>query len=117
MATGIVKRHSRRCNSRSGGRCNCTPAFQAAVWSTREQKRIRKHFPTLAGAKAWRADALVALRRGEMRAPTRETIEEAARAWLELAKSGGVLARGGKRYKPASLRGSRPWWRRCAPRA
>jgi hypothetical protein len=34
------------------------------VWSNRDHKRIRKTFPTLAAAKAWRQDASGAVRRG-----------------------------------------------------
>src|SRR5690349_5919997 len=31
-------------------------SYRASVWSARDQKRIRKTFPTLAAAKAWRQD-------------------------------------------------------------
>ena len=67
--TGIEVRHTRSCASRSGARCNCSPSYQANVWSGRDQARIRKTFPTLAAAKSWRAEATVALGRGEMRVP------------------------------------------------
>jgi hypothetical protein len=36
MAEGIVKRHSRKCRSRDGGRCNCDPTYEAWVWSKRD---------------------------------------------------------------------------------
>jgi integrase len=102
---GVWARHKPGCPARtSGGRCRCEPTYQAAVWSNRERKRIRREFPTLAAAKLWRQDAVVALRRGTMRAPTTTTIREAADAWLEGAKAGTVLNRKREPYKPASLR-------------
>jgi hypothetical protein len=75
---GIEVRHSRSCTARTGRACNCKPTYQASVWSRRDQKRIRKTFPTLAGAKLWRQDATVAVRKGTMRAPTQRTLEEAS---------------------------------------
>jgi len=77
------------------------------VWSRRDEKQIRKSFPTLAAAKAWRADALSALNRGQLRAPTRTTVAEAAAAWLAGAADGTILNRNGRAYKPSSLRGYR----------
>jgi hypothetical protein len=79
---GIDVRHSKRCRSRGGGGCDCAPTFQAHVWSNRERKRIRKTFPTLSGAKAWRREAQVALEAGSLRAPTAQTLREAAEAFL-----------------------------------
>lgn len=78
LAGGISARHSKSCHSRDGGHCNCKPTFQAAVWSNRDRKRIRKTFPTLGAAKSWRRDALTALDHGTMRAATSTTLQEAA---------------------------------------
>lgn len=103
--TGIRPRHSRRCRSGEGGKCNCDPSYEAWVWSPRDGRKIRKSFPTLAAAKGWRHDAGSAVRKGTLQAPTRQTLNEAAEAWLEGAKSGAVLTRGGQRYKPAVVRG------------
>jgi len=64
MAVGIETRHTRACRSHVGARCNCTATYRAHVWSARDEKRIRKTFPTLAAAKAWRNDALVNSARG-----------------------------------------------------
>jgi len=65
MAAGIDTRHARSCRSRGeGGRCNCTPTYQAHVFDNRGRKRIRRTFPTHAAAKMWRQDALIALRSG-----------------------------------------------------
>jgi integrase len=104
---GIEARHARTCATAHDrdARCNCTPAYQAHVWSVREKKRIRKTFPTLAAAKAWRSDTVVALRRGTMRAPTSTTLRDVWDAWLEGARDGGIRNRSGDRFKPSALRG------------
>jgi len=104
---GINVRHARTCPAARDprARCKCSPAYQAHVWSAREQKRIRKTFSTLADAKAWRAEALVALRRGTMRARTAVTLRQAWDAWLAGAREGSVRNRSGDAYKPSVLRG------------
>jgi hypothetical protein len=58
MATGITKRHSRRCRSREGGGCNCKPSFEAWVYSKRDHGKIRAPhtFALESEARAWRAD-------------------------------------------------------------
>jgi integrase len=101
---GITVRHLNRCASRSEGRCNCRPAYQASVWSAREQKRIKKSFKTLAEAKAWRAEAQTAIRRGTMKAPSQLTLRAAAGAWVAGARDGSVRNRSGDRYKPSVVR-------------
>lgn len=104
---GIDVRHSRGCPSRHGGTCGkpCTPTYQAHVWSARESKRIRKTFPTLSAAKAWRGDAQGALRRGTMRAPTPTTLREAWITFHAGALDGTIRTRSGDQYKPSALRG------------
>jgi hypothetical protein len=104
---GIQARHSRRCASRGGSECSCTPTFQAQVWSARDRKPIRKTFPTVSGALAWRQETQVALRRGTLRAPTATTLAEAAEAWLSGAEAGIIRTRSGDRYKPSALRSYR----------
>src|SRR2546421_8316017 len=102
---GVWARHKPGCPARTrGGRCRCTPTYQAAVWSGRERKRIRREFPTLAAAKAWRQDAQVALRQGTMRAPTTTTIREAADEWLAGARARTIFNRKREPYKPSALR-------------
>jgi integrase len=103
--TGIQARHSRSCPARDGGSCKCRPTYQANVWSAREKRRIFKTFPTHAAAKTWRGDALVALRKGTMRAPTATTLREAADAWLAGAREGAIRTRSGDCYKPSAIRG------------
>jgi hypothetical protein len=101
---GIQLRHSRSCAARAGRACSCTPSYQAQVWSPRDHKPIRRTFPSLAAAKAWRQESQVALRRGTLRAPSPTTLNEAALEWLEAAQAGVVRTRSGDRYKPSALR-------------
>jgi integrase len=103
--TGIEVRHAKACASRKGGNCNCQPTYQASVWSAREGKRLRKTFTTLATARAWRAEAQTAVRRGAMRAPVATTVREAGEALIEGMRSGRVRTRSGDRYKPSAIRG------------
>src|SRR3954470_3813986 len=102
---GIEVRHGKACPSRAGSRCNCRPSYQASVWSAREQTRIRKTFASAAEARAWRADAQTAIRRGTMRAPSSLTLREAVGAWLTGATDGSIRNRSGDRYKPSAVRG------------
>jgi len=104
---GIVLRHGRGCGSWAGGRCSCSPSFQAQVWSVREQKTIRKTFPTLTAAREWRHESQVALRKGLLRSSSQLTLEEAARVWLAAAVEGAVRTRTGEAYKPSAIRAYR----------
>lgn len=104
---GIVLRHARGCRSRAGGRCSCSPSYQAQVWSAREHKTIRKTFPTLAAARSWRHESQVALRKGLLRSSSQLTLEEAAKAWLSAAEAGIVRTRTGEAYKPSAIRAYR----------
>jgi integrase len=101
---GIDVRHSKKCRSREGEGCSCRPTYQAHVWSNRDRKRIRRTFPTLAAAKSWRREAVLALERGVMRAPTATTVEEALGALLAGMADGSILDRSGRPYKPATRR-------------
>jgi len=105
--TGIDARHSRACaaSRATGTRCTCRPTYQAEVYSPRDRRKIRKTFPTLAAAKVWRADALVALRRGTLRPTTLMRLRDAAEAWYAGAARGTIRNRSGDRYKPSTLRG------------
>jgi integrase len=103
-APGVQLRHQRSCPRRSGAACTCTPTYQAQVWSARDQKPIRRTFTVLADAKAWRQEAHVALRRGRLRAPSKQTLHEAAQEWLTDARAGVARTRSGDRYKPSAVR-------------
>jgi integrase len=105
LPEGISVRHARSCPSRSGGRCRCTPRYQAQAWSPRDRKRLTRTFPTLAAARGWRYDALVGLRHGTLRAAGGVTLRQAADEWLAAAEAGLVRNRSGDPYKPSALRG------------
>jgi integrase len=102
--TGIEVRHAKACNSRAGRKCNCRPTYQASAWSAREEKRLRKTFPTLAAARAWRAEAQTAIHRGKLRAPAATTLNEAAEEFVAGMRSGKVRTRSGDVYKPSAVR-------------
>ena len=103
--TGIEVRHGKACASRTGSRCNCRPSYQASAWSARESKRLRKTFPTLAAARAWRAEAQTEIRRGKLRAPAATTLLQAAEELVEGMRSGKVRTKSGEIYKPSASRG------------
>ncbi len=105
--TGIDVRHRRGCPAARNrdARCRCNPSYQAHVWSAREHKRIRKTFRSFDEAKAWRAETLVGLRRGTMRAPSATTLRDVWETWLAGAREGTVRNRSGDQYKPSVLRG------------
>jgi integrase len=100
---GIRLRHARGCRATTSS-CTCSPTYEAWVFSQHDRKKIRRSFPTLAAARAWRADATVALRRGELRAESPVTVREAGDEWVTAAEAGLIRARGGERYKPSTLR-------------
>ena len=104
---GIDVRHRRGCPAAHDreARCRCKPSYQAHVWSARERKRIRKTFRSFDQARAWRADTLVALRRGTMRAPSATTLCQVWETWLAGASDGTIRNRSGDPYKPSVLRG------------
>jgi integrase len=101
---GIVVKHRAGCASERDGRCNCRRVYQAAVWSARDRKRIRKHFDSLGDAKIWRADSYGKLRRRELRAPSPITFAEAAEQWLAGMRGGSIRTRSGDPYKPSTIR-------------
>lgn len=104
-STGIEIRHARSCRSGGGGRCSCAPSYRAQVYVKREGRTVRKTFSTREQALEWREQALVAARRGVLRAPSPKKLSEAADEWLEGAKAGLITNRSGDPYKPAAIRG------------
>ena len=105
MSSGIEPRHARACASRpknGGGRCNCTPTFQAQVYDKRKGKPIKRTFKTKSAAKRWRQDAIVALRRGELSSDPGPTLNHALDRWL--CALGTEQTRSGDRYKPGTMR-------------
>jgi hypothetical protein len=104
---GIEVRHQRRCRSRDGNDCSCTPTYQAQVWSPLDRRPIRKTFATVAEAKAWRQESQVALRKGTLRAPSPTSLTEAAEQWLAAVEAGVIRTRSGDPYKPSAARAYR----------
>jgi integrase len=104
---GIEPRHTRTCPARGWEDCNCKPAYQANVWSKRDGKRIRKTFPSLAAAKAWRTDAMQGLRQGKLRAPMKDTVRQAGEALIAGMRDSSVRDRSGKVYKASTRRSYR----------
>lgn len=102
---GIYRLHARGCRWRVGRRCTCARSYQAAVYDSRADKLLRKHFAELGAARAWREDAANAIRAGTLRAPTRTTVAAAARVLVAGMRDGSILDRSGKPYKPATARG------------
>lgn len=100
----IRKLHSKGCSARDGGRCRCGAGWEAAVYSQRDGKKIRKTFASKAEAKTWRADASTQLARGELRAPKPTTLREAWEVWIEGARAGTIRNRSGDPFKPSALR-------------
>jgi len=80
-------------------------SYEASVWIAADARRIRRTFPTLAAAKAWRADAVLAVRQKRLRGPSGITLREAAGDWLRDARSGIATTRGGTPYKPSVILG------------
>jgi integrase len=101
---GIRARHSRSCRTRDGGTCNCTPTFEAWVYSKRDEKKVRKSFPTLAAAKGWRIDAMKQVKDKRLRAPSPRTLRQEVEEWLAGARSGEIRNKREQRYKPAVVR-------------
>ena len=101
---GIAVKHRAGCASEHDGRCNCRRVYQAAVWSARDARRIRKHFDSLSDARSWRAESYGRLRRREMRAPSAMTFGEAAILWLVGVRAGSIRNRSGDLYKPSTIR-------------
>jgi integrase len=103
-AEGVQERHRRGCPATTGGRCSCQPSYQAQVWSARDQKPLRRTFGTLEDAKAWRQETLAAAHRGNVRAPSTRTLNDAATEWLRAAEDGVARTRSGDPYKPSAIR-------------
>jgi integrase len=104
MATGIVKRHGRRCTSRDGRKCNCDPSFEAWVYDQHSQSKVRKTFPSHAAAEGWRTDAKKDKRDGKLARTSTQTVRELGEEWLGKCERGEVLSRRRVAYKPSALR-------------
>ena len=106
-AEGVYPRHRRSCPSRGDGACDCGSRlhWQAAAWDPIAHKKIKRTFPTLGAAKAWRADAQVAIRRHELRAVPSPTVAAAGESLIAGMRDGSVRARDGAMFKPSTIAG------------
>src|SRR5262245_6749482 len=105
---GIRKRHSAGCRSADGDRCNCRAGWEAFVFDKRlPGGKMRRTFETKAEASYWRADRMREKRSGSLRAPSKQTLREAAEEWLARADDGAVLTKRQRPYKPSTIRGYR----------
>lgn len=102
---GLRERHTRSCLSKTGGRCNCKPTWEASVWDAKAQKRLTHNADTKTAAKKWRVAAQVSLAAGTMSADRGPRLEEALEKWLDAMRAGLVTNRSGARYKPGAIRG------------
>jgi integrase len=105
--TGVTYRHSRECpdHDRCGNRCNPSDTpWEAWVYSKWDAKKIRRRFATHAAAKAWRTDAVKAVKDKRLRAPSSKTLRQEVAEWLEGARDGRILNKRARPYKPSVLR-------------
>lgn len=93
--------HQRGC---AKTRCTCNPSYRVQVWDAAAQKLQRKTFKALPEARTWRDDVRTAVRNGTVQTTTKTTVLEAAQALLEGMRSGDVLDRSEKPYKPSTIR-------------
>jgi integrase len=101
LPTGIRIRHARSCER--DGSCRCC-SYEAFVSVPSDRRKLRKTFSNLSEAKAWRRDALSAVARHELRAPSSLTVRDAWGTWFDEAEAGVIRGRGGSAYKPSVLR-------------
>ena len=124
---GLRERHSRRCASRQGAKCNCKPTWEAFVFDKTTGRKLRHCAKTKTEAKLWRQDALVASRRGELRAP-RVGERRSATPWsswspacktapYSTARGAGIAQAQSATMRPTSARGWRPRSASCACRS
>ena len=105
--SGIYKIHARSCATKAdrSAECNCRGTWQAHVPPRfAADKPIRRNFPTRGEAVAWRAEAQVAVGKGELKAPTKVTVREAADELIAGMRDGSILNRSHVPYKPSAIR-------------
>jgi integrase len=68
------------------------------------QQKVRRSFATLDEAREWRANALVGMRAGTVRAGRRPLLRDVADELIDGMRSGAVRARGGGEYRASVVR-------------
>lgn len=107
LEQGITVRHQDGCKSYGGGRCNCSPTFQARAWSQAAGREVRRSFKTRSEAKAWRAHAMTGHVDRMAGATTSPTLDVLAEHVLAEAQAGRLLNRSGDEYKASVVRSYR----------
>ena len=101
----IEERHAKDCASERGKRCNCVAHYRGEVRDARGRKVRSAWSTSRAQAVAWEEEeAVVAVRRGRLRASTPTTVRQAGIALVAGMRSGAILDRSGKPYKPKTVR-------------
>ena len=103
LPEGIRYRHGRKCAKNSGGRCDCTPSYEAVV-KTKDGRKLRKSFRRREDAVRWRDRLRVGVRNRTVTAPTSTTFRQYAQQWLAGARTGVNLTRDLQTYKPWTVR-------------
>jgi integrase len=103
-AKGVRVRHSLWCPARRDGTCECSPRWEAWVYSRKDGGKIRKTFAVYWEAKAWRHRQHEVASVERLHAPSHHTLSETASLWIKMAQEGQIHNRSGRRYKPSALR-------------
>jgi integrase len=106
----LRERHSRSCNTRKRGSCNCVPSYQARVWVPTDGRRRTRTFSgkgAKSAAKNWLTDARKLVKDGKLKAPETTTLREAVDDFLAGAEQGVIRNRNREPYKPAVVRNYR----------
>jgi integrase len=117
VAEAIQERHTGKCASRSGKRCNCSRSYRASVYDSRTKKTsYGDGWSKDKGAvEKWRAQALRELQAeitsGTVPAGQTPILGDAWEAWIAGARSGAIANRNGERYKPETLRTYATAWK------
>jgi integrase len=104
LPTGVQKKHSRSCATRTDpeARCRCSGGYQ--VQAGPRNNRQTRTFATVDAAVAWKRDVDTARAAGRLSGERAPTLREAAEHWHADAMDGIALARGRKRFKPGTLK-------------
>ena len=106
LPKGVQALHSRKCLSRTGSDCTCEPSFRAFVYVPGHGKTWQT-FATPKAAEAWREETRTKQRKGHSVRPSRVRLGSAFDEWCEGAEAGTILDRGGRAYKPSTVRSYR----------
>lgn len=107
LEQGIAVRHEKGCRTYEGGRCNCSPSYQARAWSNAAGREVRKSFKSKSEAKAWRARAMSGHADKLAGATTSPVLNVLAEHVFDEAEAGRLRNRSGREYKPSVVRSYR----------